>query len=506
MLPFYQNIPFACIFLCMASGILMPLCKKGKTAFTFTFCVSLINIVLASILLYFTSTNGNRFVYMMGHFPAPWGNEIAAGPLEALLALMFSTVIALSLLGGKNSIHEDILEPKQPLYFVMLNLLHASMLALTYTNDIFTGYVFIEINTLAACAIVMARDTAKTIAATIRYLVISLLGSGLFLIGIVLLYCITGHLLMPNLQEKVLELVATGKYMEPLTIVVGLITAGIAIKSALFPFHAWLPFAHGGATTTSSSILSGLVLKAYIILLIKLFFSVFSIDIIRMLNITDIMFVFGIMGMIYASIKAMREEHIKRMLAYSSVAQIGYVFMGLGLGTEIGIIAAVYQIIVHAVTKPLLFSSASRLSEVQGHEKSLYRLRGSARTDKLAGIAFTLGGLSMIGIPLLGGFAAKFMLAQAAVTGGTLSQWISLFALALSSVLNALYYVPAIIAIWSPSDFLTKYEAEGKAKKNPAYKVAALIFMALIIVTGCCCMPISEFISTGLSLLGGASV
>ena len=348
----------------------------------------------------------------------------------------------------------------------------------------------------------MARDTAKTIAATIRYLVISLLGSGLFLIGIVLLYCITGHLLMPNLQEKILELVTTGQYIIPLTVVAGLITTGIAIKSALFPFHAWLPFAHGGATTASSSILSGLVLKAYIVLLIKIFYSVFSIELVRTLNVTNIMFIFGIGGMIYASLKAMHEEHIKRMLAYSSVAQIGYVFMGMGLGSDVGMTAAVYQIIVHAVTKPLLFASASRLSEVQGHEKSLYRLRGSARTSKLSGIAFTLGALSMVGIPLLGGFMAKYMFAEAAVMLNPNKQWFTLIALAASSVLNALYYIPAVIAIWTPSEFMVK----GEKKKNTAYNIAAPILMALIVIMGICCIPVSEVINTGLSLLGGTAI
>ncbi|MBQ9832976.1 MAG: sodium:proton antiporter, partial [Clostridia bacterium] len=264
----------------------------------------------------------------------------------------------------------------------------------------------------------------------------------------------------------------------------------------------WLPFAHGGATTASSSILSGLVLKAYIVLLIKIFYSVFSIELVRTLNVTNIMFIFGIGGMIYASLKAMHEEHIKRMLAYSSVAQIGYVFMGMGLGSDVGMTAAVYQIIVHAVTKPLLFASASRLSEVQGHEKSLYRLRGSARTSKLSGIAFTLGALSMVGIPLLGGFMAKYMFAEAAVMLNPNKQWFTLIALAASSVLNALYYIPAVIAIWTPSEFMVK----GEKKKNTAYNIAAPILMALIVIMGICCIPVSEVINTGLSLLGGTAI
>ncbi|HQO56266.1 MAG TPA: proton-conducting transporter membrane subunit [Clostridia bacterium] len=496
MLPWYQNIPFACIFLCMVNGITMPLYRRGRRAFAVTAGVSFAVFALSAVLAVILAAGGERFVYKMGHFPAPWGNEIAADPLTAMLSAMFGLVTGLSLLGGRAAQEADILAPKQPYYFVMVSMLLAALQALAYTNDIFTGYVFIEISTIAACAIVMARDTARTIAATIRYLVISLLGSGLFLIGIVLLYCITGHLLMPQVSEKVMELWNTGRYTEPLTMVVGFITVGLCIKCALFPFHAWLPLAHGGATTSSSAILSGLVLKGYIVLLIKLYYSVFTIEVVRSLKITSVLFVFGIAGMLIGSVQAIREEHIKRMLAYSSIAQIGYVFLGIGLGTEAGMAAAVYQIFVHGVTKPLLFVCAGRLTEVQGHEKSLYRLRGAAVTDPLAGAGFTLGALSMVGLPLLGGFMAKWLLAASSLA--TLPKlWPALLALAASSVLNALYYVPAVIALWTPSGFM----AEKPAKKAPLFLLSALGLAAGVILLGVCCAPLMEAIMAGLRLL-----
>ncbi|MEG2215822.1 MAG: proton-conducting transporter membrane subunit [Clostridia bacterium] len=498
MLPWYQNIPFACIFLCMITGITMPLYRRGRSALIATVTVSLTVFALSVLLTVILNENVERFTYKMGHFSAPWGNEIAAGPLEAMLAAMFSLITALSLLGGQSGIESDILEPKQPYYFVMINMLLAALMALTYTNDIFTGYVFIEISTIAACAIVMARDTAKTIAATIRYLVISLLGSGLFLIGIVLLYCITGHLLMPQLQEKIVELWQTGTYTEPLTVVVGLITVGIAIKCALFPFHAWLPLAHGGATTSSSAILSGLVLKGYIILLIKLFYSVFTITVVHSLKIMNVMFVFGICGMIFGSIGAIREEHIKRMLAYSSIAQIGYIFLGIGMGVGAGMVAAFFQILVHAVTKPLLFVCAGRLSEVQGHEKSLYRLRGAARTDQLAGVGFSIGALSMIGMPLLGGFMAKWFFADAALYNSIIL-WPALIALALSTVLNAIYYIPAVIALWTPSGYM----AQTSVKRNGSFAVSACVLSVCVVALGIFCTPVIHVIERGLQLLGG---
>lgn len=497
MQPIYYNIPFVCIFLCMIGGITMPLQKNGKTALRTAVAICLAVFVLCGVLCGILTVKNESFVYQMGHFPAPWGNELFVGPLEAMLGSLFALVMALSIVGGKRTLYEDILEPKQPFYFTMLCMILASLLALSFTNDVFTGYVFIEISTLAACAIVMARDTEKTIAATIRYLVISLLGSGLFLIGLAMLYCITGHLLMPQLKEHIQLLNETQQYFVPLTVVCGLLTIGMGIKSAMFPFYAWLPQAHGGATTTSSAVLSGLVLKGYIIFLLRIFYRVFTMEIVRSLSINNIFFIFGIAGMIIGSLMAMREEHIKRMLAYSSIAQIGYVFMGIGIGTEAGIVAAIFQIMAHAVTKPLLFLSAGRLTEIRHHEKSLYRLRGVALRDVPAGICFTLGGLSMIGIPLLSGFTAKFFLAGASLSGGGAKMWVALLALCISSVLNALYYMPAILAMWSKPD----KEYDEDLRKNPAFWVAGAVLSIGVILMGTMSAPIIRIIRQGLSML-----
>ena len=496
MLPVYYNIPFVCIFLCMIGGITMPLQKNGRNAMRTCVAICLAVFVLCGVLCGILYFKGESFVYRMGHFPAPWGNELYVGPMEAMLSSLFALVMALSIVGGKRTLYEDILEPKQPFYFTMLCMILASLLALSFTNDVFTGYVFIEISTLAACAIVMARDTEKTIAATIRYLVISLLGSGLFLIGLAMLYCITGHLLMPQMQEQVLQLASTKEYLVPLTVVCGLLTIGMGIKSAMFPFYAWLPQAHGGATTTSSAVLSGLVLKGYIVFLLRIFYRVFTLDVVVSTHVTNVFFVFGVAGMIVGSVMAMHEEHIKRMLAYSSVAQIGYIFMGFGLGTEAGMIAAVFQILAHAITKPLLFLSAGRLTEIRYHEKSMYRLRGVARRDKTAGVCFTLGGLSMVGIPLLAGFTAKFYFA-AASSLNEVKMWIALLALCASSVLNALYYIPAIFAIWSKP----KREYEENLQKNRSFQVAGIILAVGVVLLGILPTPFIRIIKLGLSML-----
>ncbi|MDD2954815.1 MAG: proton-conducting transporter membrane subunit [Oscillospiraceae bacterium] len=499
-MPFVYNFPFFSIFLAMLAGIITPFLKNGKMAQRVSFVMIALVGAMSGILLFSLMQDGGAsYTYMMGHFPAPWGNELRAGPLEALMALAFSLVMLLCLCGGLKDIFEDILPEKQKFYFIMINLLFSSLLALVYTNDVFTAYVFIEINTIAACAIVMAKDSGETIVATLRYLIMSLLGSGLFLIGIILLYGITGHLLMSDIQNQVVQLASTGRYAMPLTVVVGLIALGLSIKSALFPFHSWLPGAHGSATTASSSILSGLVLKGYIILLIKLFYRVFTIEVIRELHVNNILFFFGLAGMIAGSLRAMKETHIKRMVAYSSVAQIGYIYMGIGMGTGLGVVAACFHILAHAFTKPMLFATAGALSATRGHKKEFHDLKGSAYDNKLAGVGFTVGALSMVGMPLLAGFVSKLYFAM-----GSLDEpgrmWWTLLVLAASSVLNALYYIPAVIAIWTP----VKKGADApvqKVRPGLAFVFSVVLFLIANFALGVGFAPVIRVIESGLSLL-----
>lgn len=501
---FYENFPFFCIFLAIIMGILSAVIKNGRVAYRMTQMTAGVIAILTAILLFYVVQNGYSFTYTMGRFIAPYGNAIKVGPLQALLCMVFSIVLTLSLSGGEKDLFHDILPEKQHLYFVMINLLLASLLSLVYTNDIFTGYVFIEISTIAACALVMAKDTGSNLIATIRYLFMSLLGSGLFLIGLTLLNSITGYLLMPSLHSAVAELAITGEYRLPLTVSVGLIVAGLGIKSAMFPFHLWLPDAHGGATTASSAILSGLVLKGYIVLLLTLMVRVFSLELMVELGITNVILVFGLLGMIVGSLQAIREHHIKRMLAYSSVAQVGYIFLGIGLGTVDGIVASCFHILVHACCKPLLFCCAGRLSAVSGHKKSLRNLRGSAYRDVLAGIGFIVGSLSMIGIPLFGGFVSKLYFANASLSTDKMA--VNLLAIALSTVLNALYYIPAVLAICikPPAEdeavIMADVAPEALAYDR-SFATAAVMFIVAVFVLGIFYHPITSVIREGVRLL-----
>lgn len=501
MLPFYQHIPFFSIVILMITGILTSIIHSGRKAMIVHLSVVCAVLVSNVILWLNVVPDGERFLYQLGIVSHPYGNELVCGPLEATLAVVFLAVMLCCVLGGARELRQDIHEDKQNLYFVMCNLIMASLLAMIYTNDAFTAYVFIEINTISACALVMAKDTGPTLVATIRYLIMSLLGSGMFLLGLTFLYHITGHLLMIDIHDQIALLMESGEYALPLMVSAGLLTMGLCLKSALFPFHTWLPDAHGSATTSSSAILSGLVLKGYIVLLLKVIFSMFGLENFIALHITDVLLVLGALAMVVASVQAIKETHLKRIIAYSSAAQIGYIYLGLGLGTYASIAAAVYQIIVHAVTKPLLFLCAGRLAEVSGHRKQMYYLRGAGHREKLAGVGFTVGGLSMIGLPLLGGFAVKFYLADAALMGSW-KLWIAIAALAVSSVLNALYYLPMIVQIWTPAgdeEVFAGYALKKTYRRG--FVVAAVGLMAGCVLLGVCCSGLGDLLLQGLELM-----
>lgn len=504
MRPFYENLPFLTIFLPLLCGVASAAIRDGKRAYRLTLISAAAVAVLSAVLLYFVYTQDVSFTYTMGRFAAPYGNAVKAGPWQALLCTMFAVVMGLSLLGGGHSLFHDILPEKQGLYFVMANMTLAGLLALVYTNDMFTAYVFIEITTISACAMVMAKDTGPNLIATIRYLFMSLLGSGLFLIGLTLLNSIAGYLLMEPLAKAVAILAELGKFHRPLIVSMGLMTVGLGIKGAMFPFHLWLPDAHGGSTTASSAILSGLVLKGYIALLVTLMLRVFGLELMRRTGLCSVLLVLGLLGMIFGSLAAMREYHVKRMLANSSVAQIGYIFMGLGLGTEAGVAAACFHVLVHAACKPLLFICAGRLSTVSGHHRSLKNLRGSAYRDVAAGVGFTVGAMSMIGIPLLGGFVSKLYLSRAAVDSPAVAA--VLLTIAVSTVLNALYYVPAVLAIWvrPPWDEVHPVLRSVKPedlKFDRSFFTAAAALTVLIVLLGIVYHPILNVIRAGIRLM-----
>ena len=498
---FVQNVPFFSIMISMFAGIVSSILPAKAARRLNIAATVLIGAMSAWLLVFMLQSDMGYYTYMMGHFPAPWGNEIRAGVLEALMALVFCIVMVLSLMGGLHKLDEEVEPSKENLYYILVDLLLGSLLALVYTNDIFTAYVFVEINTLAACGLIAIRQIGRTFEAAVRYMIMSLLGSGLLLMGICMLYDMTGHLLMSNMKESIAIIMEEGTYAVPMLVTIGLIVVGLAIKSALFPFHAWLPDAYGYSTVSSAAMLSSLVSKGYIFLLVKIFYRVIGLEYIADSHILNIIFWFAICGMIFGSVNAIWEKDIRRMIAFSSVAQIGYIYMGFGLGTEAGIIASVFHMLMHSATKSLLFISAIGLTDASGYKRDFFEVTGAGYRNKIAGAGFVVGSVSMVGVPMFAGFVSKLLFAEAAIADASWRMFPAIIVLSISTILNAVYFLKTVLRIYTPMP-VEEEKAKGYVripwKQNKVYAAAIILFIVLNVVLGCNSKPIIMMIEEGL--------
>ena len=498
-MPLWQNLPFAMILLPLASaGVTSVL--RGKAAKAAALTVMALVTVMSAVFLACMLPYGRSYTYPMGHFPAPWGNEIRGGVLEAAAALCFAAVMLCSVMGGLRDLDRDILPDRRNLYFVMCLLTLSALMAQVFTNDVFTGYVFLEIMTIAACCLICAKNNGRAVTAAARYMIMNLIGSGLFLLSLTLLYDLTGHLLMSNIRTEMDRLLASGEYHQPITVVLALTTIGLGIKSALFPFHTWVPDAYSYSTPASSAILSSLISKGYIILLFKFYDRVFGLDALFHTGLADVLFLFGAAGAVVGSVIAVRQIEISRMIAYSSVAQIGYIYMAMGLGTREGLLAAVYQLIAHAFCKALLFIADGGLCDASGGHHTFQALRGGYYRSRTASAAFAVGALSLIGIPGLSGFIVKLTYAEAAVHWGGHRMLIVLGVLAVSTVLNAVYFGRTVITLFRTE--AREIAGQPRWRGGPCFAFACAALAAATVALGLASRPVLDALRLGLDMFG----
>ena len=493
---FVQNFPFMTILLTLICAVVTSV-LDGRKARWLTGLMLVTVTAMTTAVMVFTLQTGESFVYMMGHFPAPWGNEIRIGVLETTMMMVFCLVILFSFMGGVVPSIREIEKTKYNIYCILVDLLFLALQALVYTNDLFTAYVFIEINTLAAAGLVMTRQKGRNLVAGVRYMIMNLLGSSLFLFGIVLLYTITGHLLMENIYDSVAVLYATGEYRVPLTIVVAMITVGLALKSALYPFEKWLPGAYSNATPSVAAMLSSLVSKGYIFLLIKIYVRVIGFEIICSMGILDILFIFGVAGMIMGSVNAVRAKTTRLMVAYSSVAQIGYIFTALGLRSEIGIICALWHMAAHAATKAMLFVSCAEMDDACGGTHMRKDLRGAFYHSPLLAASFALGAVNLVGLPFMSVFMTKITLVQAAIDVGGRHMAIVLAAVAVSTTLNAKYFLGTAMELFTPKKPGDRV-LPPTVRKNGFTAIALIGLIVLNLFMGLASQPVLSALTQGL--------
>jgi len=481
------SLPLIEILILLISAFLMPFVKREKYIKIVSAAALTISFFLSVVIVAYVFQNG-AFYFNTGYIDTVLGIQLYIGPVESILNSLFLFVIISVTWFSFFTIDSEIRQNRIKLFYMMINLLSASILGVIFTNDIFNGYVFIEVAALTSCGIVIVKETQENIKAALKYLIMSTIGSGLILMGIAFIYSFTGHLNIDLIHQVVSEDYAS--YQKALLITVALFTSGLGVKSAMFPLHTWLPDAHSTAPTASSALLSAIVLKPFAFFLIKIMYRMLGFDLVNQFNILTIILVLGCCGMLFGSLAAIFQKNIKRLIAYSSIAQMGYIFFGIGLGSPFGAAIAVYHIIGHAVTKSALFMCSGLMIEETGFN-TIDKYKGLGHEMPITFSLFTLGAFSMIGIPIFPGFISKWYLSIECIH---LDQLLLIFVVLASSLLNAVYYFPIIINGFFGIENLKSKEYHSKKVEIKKILPVAILILSMILL-GAFSKYILDFIS-----------
>jgi len=402
-------------------GALLSLVLGGRRAERVTLILMPAGLAVAVAIAASVWRTRGILQYFVGSWEPPLGVAFRADGLSAVMLVTAALLICgIGLFARAQFPSPRGAEKRAPSVFWTLLLANWSALnAVFIGGDLFNLYVALELLTFAAVPLVSLDGRPETLAAALRYLLFALFGSILYLLGAVLLYGAYGTLDIVLLSGRIRA--------EPAAwAAIALITAGLLAKAALYPFHLWLPPAHAGAPAPASALLSGLVVKAPFFLVVRLWFDVMP----RMPEraAAQVLAILGAAAILFGSVVALRQARLKLLIAYSTVAQIGYLFLmfPLAIKPETGHpwstfawTGGVVQAISHAFAKAAMFMAAGLIAEAVGHDR-IAGLAGIGRALPITILAFGLGGLSLMGLPPSGGFVAKAMLLTAAVAEG---QW-----------------------------------------------------------------------------------
>ena len=399
------------------------------SAMSFAIAVALTGAVLS----------GTDISYAMGGWAAPYGIELRVDELSAVLLLVTTGASTLALLAGRESLVGQVGEARQPLFLAAWLLALAGLVGILISGDAFNIFVFMEISSLATYILVAGGPSRRALPAVFKYLITGTVGATFYLIGVGLVYMMTGTLNIADMEARLGEVGNTNL----LYVAAGFITIGLALKAAIFPLHAWMPNAYTFAPHMVTVFIAACSTKVSLYVLLRMDFFVFQ------KNMVDHELQFGFflmplaaLGILFGSIAAIFEQNIKRVLAFSSVAQLGYILLGASLVSVAGFNASVLHLFNHALAKTALFLAVACLG-MRFAKLRLEDLRGAGRQMPWTLTAFAIAGLSLIGIPGTAGFISKWALILAVLEQGALG--VALVVLIVVSSLLAIVYIGRIV-------------------------------------------------------------
>jgi len=448
-----EHLPALQVVIPLMAAPVAALMRWRNSAWAMALVTTWVSLAIALLLLLRVLEEGT-ISYFMGGWPAPWGIEYRIDILSAYVLVVVAGMGAIVTPFALKSVAREVDPARVPLLYSGLLLCLTGLLGITITGDVFNLFVFLEISSISAYGLIALGPNRRALHASYKYLILGSIGATFIVIGIGMLYAMTGTLNMADLAQR-LPLV----HGRTIAVAFAFLAVGISLKLALFPLHLWLPDAYAYAPSTVTVFLASTATKVAVYMLVRVVFTVFGVVFsFETMALDRVLLPLALLGILSASTNAIHQQNVKRLLAYSSVAQVGYMILGISLVSVTGLTAGLLHMFNHALIKATLFMVMGAV---------MYEM-GSVRMEALTGLgkrmpwtmaAFVAGGLSIIGIPGTVGFISKWFLVLGAIEQG---RWLVAGVVLAGSLL-------AVVYVWKVVEaaYFKRYLGEPGVHEDP---------------------------------------
>ncbi len=434
-----------------------PLCfllRKEALVRVFTVLVTFTCFAISTSLLG-QVLDDQVLVYEFGGWARPYGIEYRVDILNAFVLVVVSAIAAVVFSAGLDQARRAIPEGREYLFYAAALLCLTGLLGVTITGDVFNIFVFLEISSLSSYILIALGQSRRALMAAFSYLIMGTIGATFLLIGIGLMYQMTGTLNMVDMAERLKDV----SQIRTMHVALAFVVVGISIKLAVFPLHQWLPNAYSFAPPLVSAFLASTATKVAYYLLIRFCFGLFGVTLVfETVGIDVLLLPLSVVAMFVGSIAAIYQTDFKRLLAYSSIAQIGYMTLGLSLATEAGVSAGLIHVFNHALMKGALFLVAACVTWRIGGTK-IEAMKGLGQRMPMTMAAMVVAGLALVGVPGTVGFVSKWALVSAALEQDA---FFIAFLIMASSILALVYIWKLVEVVYFASP-----EADIERKEPP---------------------------------------
>lgn len=469
-----EHAPALQVVLPLAAAPLIVLVRSAAFAWAAASAVSYASLAIA-VLLALRVAEGGAISYAIGSWQPPIGIEYRVDALSAFMLVAVSLTAALVAPHARRIVSAEVAADRVYLLYAMYCLCLAGLLGMAITGDAFNLFVFLEISSLAMYVLIALGPRRRALLAAFQYMLLGTVGATFYVIGVGFLYLMTGTLNLVDMAERLQAV----EDLRPVLAALAFITVGIGLKLALFPLHQWLPNAYAFSPSMASTFIAATATKVSVYVLLRYYFMVFDpAALFDRLPTRELFLALSVAAMVTASLVAVFEQDVKRLFAYSSVAQIGYITLGIGVDNVDSLTGSIAHLLNHGVTKGAIFALLGGVAlRSAGGAMSVQSLAGLGARMPLTALGLVIAGLSLIGVPGTAGFVTKWYLVIGAIDAGL---WWVVAAILASSLIAAVY-------VWRVVEiaYLRPVPAGGRREEAPlSMLVGALGLVALSVYFG----------------------